>query len=106
MDVRMEKIAAIVLAGNKKIKKELRRTKRKSFYHRIRDPRSWITTQARIENSIASTINRDDYIIGENKSLLYLHPDLISQRNLNFLKRVLYFAGKTGDRVFKKNKAD
>ena len=106
MEVRMEKIAVIVLAGNKKIKKELRRKKRRSFYRRIKNPRLWITTRARIESSIASTINRDDYIVGENKSLLYLHPDLISQRNLNFLKTVLYFAGKTGDRVFRKNKED
>jgi hypothetical protein len=58
------------------------------------------------ESRLSSRINRDDYIVGENKSLLYLHPDLIPQKNVNFLKRVLYFAGKTGDRFYRKNKRD
>ncbi|MFO8051990.1 MAG: hypothetical protein R6V01_09900 [Thermoplasmatota archaeon] len=102
----MEKIAAVVLAGNKKIRKELRRSKRKGFYFRLRNPRLWLSPREKLETSFASTINRDDYIVGENKSLLYLHPDLVSQKNLNFLKRVLYFAGKTGNRMFRNNKRD
>lgn len=59
-----------------------------------------------LEASLASVINRDDYIVGENKSLLYLHPSLTSVRNINFLKRALYFAGKTGDRLYRRNKRD
>lgn len=106
MEVRMEGIAAIVLAGNKKIRRELRRKKRRGFYYRLRNPKLWLSSRERLENAITSSINRDDYIVGENKSLLYLHPDLIQQENINFLKRVLYFAGKTGDRVYRRNKED
>ncbi|MFW3146699.1 MAG: hypothetical protein ACMUIE_07810 [Thermoplasmatota archaeon] len=100
----MEGLGVVVLAGNTKIKSEIRRVKRKGLFHRLRNPRLWLATRTMIEASIASTINMDDYIVGENKTLLYLHPDLISQKNINFLKRVLYFAGKTGDRIYRKNK--
>lgn len=98
-------IGAIVLAGNAKIKKQIRRKKRRGLFHRFSNPRLWIANRKAIEDSLTSRINKDDYIVGENKSLLYLHPDLISQRNINFLKRVLYFAGKTGDRFYRKNKS-
>lgn len=103
---RDERIGAIVLAGNTKIKKQLRRRKRRGVFYRIFKPSMWKMKRQDFEASLASKINKDDYIVGENKSLLYLHPELISQKNLNFLKRTLYFAGKTGDRIYRNNKKD
>ncbi len=99
-----KRIGAIVLAGNAKIKKQIRRRKRRGLFYRIFRPNLWSSRRTDIEANLASKINKDDYIVGENKSLLYLHPDLSSQRNLNFLKRTLYFAGKTGGRFYRKNK--
>ncbi len=107
MDVsEIEGIATVVLAGNAKIKRQLRRRRRRGVFFRISHPSLWNVDKKKLEASLASRINRDDYIVGENKTLLYLHPDLISQQNINFLKRVLYFAGKTGDRIYKRNKKD
>ncbi|MGA1792865.1 MAG: NTP transferase domain-containing protein [Thermoplasmatota archaeon] len=103
---RFQRLGVVVLAGNKKIKKALRRRRRRGFFLRILNPGLWLATKDELESRLASRINRDDYIVGENKALLYLHPDLISQKNLNFFKRVIYFAGKTGDRVYRKNKKD
>jgi len=103
---RFQRLGVVVLAGNKKIKKALRRRKRRGFFLRMINPGLWLATKDELESRLASKINRDDYIVGENKSLLYLHPDLISQKNLNFFKRVIYFAGKTGDRVYSRNKED
>ncbi len=97
-------LATIILAGNAKIKRQLRRRRRRGLLYRISHPSLWRVDRKKLESSLASKINRDDYIVGENKALLYLHPDLISQNNINFLKRVLYFAGKTGDRIYRKNK--
>ncbi len=107
MDVsEIEGIATVVLAGNAKIKRQLRRRRRRGVFYRISHPSLWNVDKKRLEASLASRINRDDYIVGENKTLLYTHPDLISQQNINYLKRVLYFAGKTGDRIYKRNKKD
>ncbi len=100
----MEDIGVVVLAGNAKMHKQLRRKKRRGVFLRMVRPHLWFTGRKEFESRLASKINRDDYIVGENKSLLYLHPDLISQKNLNFFKRVIYFAGKTGDRVYARNK--
>jgi hypothetical protein len=69
-------------------------------------PSLWNADRQVFESRMSSRINKDDYIVGENKSLLYIHPDLTSQRNVNFLKRSLYFAGKTGDRIYRKKKKD
>lgn len=96
----------VVLAGNTRVKKMYRRRKRRGFFLRILDPTLWVATRDELESRLASKINRDDYIVGENKSLLLLHPDLISSKNLNFFKRVLYFAGKTGDRIYRRKKKD
>ncbi len=86
--------------------RQIRRGKRRDLYHRMRRPHLWKADTKALEASLASMINRDDYIVGENKSLLYLHPSLTSVKNINFLKRVLYFAGKTGDRLYRRNKRD
>ncbi len=103
---RFSNIGVVVLAGNAKIHKQLRRKKRRDFFLRLLRPRYWLSSRLVFESKLSSKINRDDYIVGENKSLLYIHPDLIPQKNINFLKRVLYFAGKTGDRFYRKNKKD
>jgi hypothetical protein len=103
---RFSKIGVVVLAGNTKIRKQIRRKKRRGFFLRLLRPRFWLVNKAEFESRLSSKINRDDYIVGENKSFLYLHPDLIPQKNMNFLKRSLYFAGKTGDRIYKKNKRE
>jgi len=100
----MGDMGVVVLAGNAKIQKQIRRKKRRGVVLRLLRPRFWLSSRREFESRLASKINKDDYIVGENKSLLYLHPDLISQKNLNFLKRVLYFAGKTGDRVYRRDK--
>jgi len=99
-------LGTVVLAGSVKIAKQLRRGRRRLALHRLIRPNLWAADRGRIEASFSSRINRDDYIVGENKALLYLHPDLRSNKNINFLKRVLYFAGKTGDRVYRKNKKE
>jgi hypothetical protein len=101
-----EELSAVVLAGNAKIKRQLRRRRRRGVFYRISHPDMWKVERKKFESSLASKINKDDYIVGENKSLLYIHPDLISQGNINFLKRILYFAGKTGDRIYRRNKKD
>ena len=103
---RFQRLGVVVLAGNSKIRKAIRRRKRRGLILRLLNPNLWLATKDELESRLASRINRDDYIVGENKSLLYLHPDLISQKNLNFFKRVIYFAGKTGDRVYRRNKND
>ncbi len=97
-------ICVVVLAGNVKISRELARRRRRGLLYRLGHPSLWAVEREQIESRIASQINKDDYIVGENKSLLYLHPDLCSQGNINFLKRTLYFAGKTGDRLYRKRK--
>ncbi|MCU0799146.1 MAG: NTP transferase domain-containing protein [Candidatus Thermoplasmatota archaeon] len=97
-------ICVVVLAGNVKISRELARRRRRGLLYRLGHPSLWAAEREKIESRIASQINKDDYIVGENKSLLYLHPDLCSQGNINFLKRTLYFAGKTGDRLYRKRK--
>src|SRR5210317_1862967 len=99
---RFSKLGVVILAGNAKIRKQIRRKKRRGFFLRLLRPRYWLASRMEFESRLSSKINRDDYIVGENKSLLYIHPDLISQKNVNFLKRVLYFAGKTGDRFYRK----
>ncbi|OYT43005.1 hypothetical protein B6U90_07395 [Thermoplasmatales archaeon ex4484_6] len=101
-----EGIGVIVLAGNTRIKRQIRRRKRRGFFFRVARPHLWTVDRKVLEAKLTSKINRDDYIVGENKSLLYLHPDLISSKNLNFLKRVLYFAGKTGDRFYRRKKGE
>ena len=103
---RFSAIGVVVLAGNAKIHKQRRRKKRRGFFLRLLRPRYWLSSRIEFESRLSSKINRDDYIVGENKSLLYIHPDLIPQKNVNFLKRALYFAGKTGDRFYRKNKKD
>ena len=81
-----EGIGVIVLAGNTRIKRQIRRRKRRGFFFRVARPNLWTVDRKVLEAKLTSKINRDDYIVGENKSLLYLHPDLISSKNLNFLK--------------------
>lgn len=103
---RFSNLGVVILAGNAKIYKQLWRKKRRGFFLRLLRPRYWLASRHEFESRLSSKINRDDYIVGENKSLLYIHPDLIPQKNVNFLKRVLYFAGKTGDRFYRKNKKD
>lgn len=97
-------ICVVILAGNVKISRELARRRRRGLLYRFSHPSLWAAEREQIESRIASQINKDDYIVGENKSLLFLHPDLCSQGNINFLKRTLYFAGKTGDRLYRKRK--
>ena len=101
-----EVYGTVVLAGTARIARQIRRGKRRDLYHLMRRPHLWKLDTKALEARVASRINRDDYIVGENKSLLYLHPSLTSARNINFLKRVLYFAGKTGDRLYRRNKHD
>ncbi|MBN1390692.1 MAG: hypothetical protein JXA22_08640 [Candidatus Thermoplasmatota archaeon] len=103
---RFQKLGVVVLAGNTKVRRMMGRRKRKGLFLRVRNPSYWLATREELESGFSSKINQDDYIVGENKSLLFLHPDLISQKNLNFFKRVLYFAGKTGDRFYRRNKKD
>ncbi len=97
-------LGVVVVAGSRKEGKKEKKRRRRHLYTRMLHPRLWKTNRSEFEVRFASRINRDDYIIGENKSLLYLHPDLVNVNNLNFLKRVLYFSGKSGDRFYRKRK--
>ena len=101
-----EEMGVIVLAGTPKAARQLRWKRRISFFRRIFDPRAWFADRNMMEAKITSRINRDDYIWGENKPLLYLHHDLISQNNMRFFKRILLFARRTGDRLYSKKRKD
>ena len=57
-----------------------------------------------LENRITSWVNRDDYIYGENKPLLYLHPDLVWGPNMAFFKRTVNLSRRTGIDVYRKHR--
>ena len=101
-----EGIGVIVLAGTPKTARQLRWRRRIGLFRILLDPREWFADRKLIETRITSTINRDDYIWGENKPLLYLHHDLISQKNIKFFKRILLFAKRSGDRIYSRKRRD
>ena len=98
------KVGVVVLAGTTKMKKGAGGKKRSGALYRLLRPSLWTASKQELESTLSSRINQDDYIVGQNKPLLYLHPTLTAQKNLNFLKKGLYFAGKTGDRMYRKRK--
>ncbi|MGA1822181.1 MAG: hypothetical protein ACMUIG_06620 [Thermoplasmatota archaeon] len=100
------KMGVIVLAGTSKAARQIRWRLRFGLFRSLFDPGYRKRRRANMEARIASAINRDDYIWGENKALIFLHPDLTSQKNVNFLKRAIYFAQRSRGRMYSKRKSD
>lgn len=100
------KMGVIVLAGTSKAARQIRWRLRFGLFRRLFDPNLRKMRRDLMEAKIVSAINRDDYIWGENKALIFTHPDLTSQKNLNFFKRAIYFAQRSRGRMYRKKKSD
>jgi hypothetical protein len=96
------RIGAVVLAGTSKAARHIRWKRRASLIGRVLRWRG--DSKGLLENRITSWINRDDYIYGENKALLYMHPELVWGPNMAFLKRTINFARRTNDRIYRRRR--
>jgi hypothetical protein len=101
-----DEVGVVILAGTPGAARQIRWKRRISLFRRIFDPRMWGGDRRLLETRIASVMNRDDYIWGENKPLLYLHPDLISQKNIRYFKRIETFARRSGERIYPRQKRE
>jgi len=97
-------VAAIVLAGTSKVARRIWFKRRAGIIGRVLGWRG--DSRGLLENRITSWVNRDDYIYGENKALLYLHPELVYDRNMAFFKRTINLARRTGDRLYRMRRDD
>jgi hypothetical protein len=95
-------VGAVVLAGSSKAARHIRWKRRAGILGGIL---GWTGDQTGfLEDRMTSWINRDDYIYGENKALLYMHPELVWAPNMAFFKRTISFARRSRDRLYRRRK--
>jgi hypothetical protein len=95
-------VGAVVLAGTSKAARHIRWKRRAGSMGSILGWRG--DSKGFLENRITSWINRDDYIYGENKALLYMHPELVWAPNMAFFKRTIGFSRRSRDRLYRKRR--
>jgi hypothetical protein len=96
------RIGVVVLAGTSKAARHIRWKRRAGLLGRVLGWRG--DSKGILENRMTSWINRDDYIYGENKALLYLHPELVWGPNMAFFKRTINFARRSSERLYRKRR--
>ncbi|MDG6224000.1 MAG: hypothetical protein QCI82_00640 [Candidatus Thermoplasmatota archaeon] len=96
-------VGVIILSGTSRAARHIRWKRRATLLGRLLGWKG--DSKGVLENRITSWVNRDDYIYGENKPLLYLHPDLVWGPNMAFFKRTVNLSGRTGIDVYRKRRS-